>query len=147
MHSRKFTDNEDLARSGVRADGVREVYRVRAGVRSLRLLIDKLWGYISRLELDSLAGKNFLAVDRPVRSRLRISCIRHRDSERFSSNHGHVADAEVTRDLRWDWNKTIDMLNYIRISSVHKELQLMMIKYLIEQSSKNIFLNHTLTYL
>lgn len=116
MHSGKFTDNEDLARGGVRADSVREVYRVRAGVRSLRLLIDKLWGYISRFELDSLAGKNFLAVDRPVRSRLRIGCIRHRDGERFSSNHGHVADAEVARDLRWDWNTTIDMLNYIWIS-------------------------------
>lgn len=117
MHSKKLTDNEDLARGGVGADGVREIYRVRASVRPLRLLVDELRGHIGRLELDPFAGEDLLAVDGPVRSWSRMGRIRHRDGERFSRDDGHVADAEIARDLRWDCNETIDISNYIRNSS------------------------------
>lgn len=105
----ELTDNENFARSGIRANGVCEVYRVRSGVRSFCFLVYELRSYIGRFEFDPFAREYFLPVDGPARSRLGIGCVGHRDGERFSSDHSHIADAEIARDLWRDYNKTIDI--------------------------------------
>ena len=97
-----LTHNENLARSRISANSVRKIDRVRSSIGSLGFLVNELRGDIRRIEFDSFACKDFLAVDGPAWSWFWIRCVRNGYRERFSGNHRHVTDAEVGRDLWWD---------------------------------------------
>lgn len=103
--ARILTDHENSARSGIRADGVREIDRVCSRIGSLCFFVDELRRDVSCIEFDSIAGEHFFAVDGPARPWLWIRRVGHGNREWFSGDDRHVANTEIRRDPRWDWKK------------------------------------------